>query len=234
MSLTHPHFIPNDAAGDRRRTAVLLVGTADEKGIDQRDIATTHTGFYISDAVADALDGTAYEVKRDTNPYATIDGPLADRRLDINSDAVGATGTPSGDGSPTVVKTVDGPLADTRLDLHSDATTSRSVERNLDVIPEPEEDEDDLDPDGLLDDEDEDSEEDDDSDTEDDEDAEGETYDPAEKVAGSMDDAKAWVTENPGTVDDIRAAEVEGKNRPKMLAWLDEFKANQTEDTETL
>lgn len=52
---THPHFVANDAAGSRRDTATLLVGTAREYGISQRDIASTHTGYYITDALAKIL-----------------------------------------------------------------------------------------------------------------------------------------------------------------------------------
>jgi hypothetical protein len=48
-------FIANDHAGSRKDTAVLLVGTAREFGINQRDIRTTTSGFYISDALATVL-----------------------------------------------------------------------------------------------------------------------------------------------------------------------------------
>lgn len=44
------------ADGDSRRdTAVLLVGTADEFGINQRDIRAVSGGFVISDALAAIL-----------------------------------------------------------------------------------------------------------------------------------------------------------------------------------
>ena len=46
-------FVPN---GDsRQETAILLVGTASEYGIDQREIRATSGGFYISDRLADLL-----------------------------------------------------------------------------------------------------------------------------------------------------------------------------------
>lgn len=46
-------FVPN---GDsRRETAILLVGTADEYGIDQRSIRSVSGGFYISEELADVL-----------------------------------------------------------------------------------------------------------------------------------------------------------------------------------
>lgn len=50
--------IPNDHAGNRTDTAVLLVGTAREFGIDVHDIKTppTRRGFTISDRLADVLD----------------------------------------------------------------------------------------------------------------------------------------------------------------------------------
>lgn len=50
---THPFFIENGA--DRAQTATLLVGTADEFGIDQRDICAVQGGFRISAALADIL-----------------------------------------------------------------------------------------------------------------------------------------------------------------------------------
>ena len=50
---SHPFFVPN---GDSRtETAVLLVGTAREYGIDQRGIAAVRGGFRISQALADVL-----------------------------------------------------------------------------------------------------------------------------------------------------------------------------------
>lgn len=238
--LTHPHFIPSDAAGDRRSTAILLVGTAQEKDIDQRDIATTHTGFFVTDAIADALDGTKYEVKRDTNPYATVEGPLADRRLNINSDLVGEQGEART--TTTTIRTVDGPLADKRLnplnpvtgnaprDL-SEVEVARTAEQDAGLGLD-DEDDDLSDGDDLLDDGEEPEVEDED-DEEDDEDGEGVeteedgTYDPAEMVDQGMKPIQAFVTENPEQAETIRAAEVEGKNRPKMLTWLDEFIAER-------
>lgn len=41
-------FIPNDFMGSRRETATLLVGTAREFDIHQRDIASTSLGFWIT------------------------------------------------------------------------------------------------------------------------------------------------------------------------------------------
>jgi hypothetical protein len=61
---THPYFVPN---GDNRKdTAVLLVGTAGEYGIDQRDIRMVRGGFRISQAVADALGLDTDEVPEET------------------------------------------------------------------------------------------------------------------------------------------------------------------------
>lgn len=60
---THPNFVPSDAAGSRKETAVLLVGTAREFGVSQQDIASTHNGFWISDALADVLDAEVEEVQ---------------------------------------------------------------------------------------------------------------------------------------------------------------------------
>lgn len=51
-------FIPDNYAGNRQDTAVLLVGTAREFGIDVHEIKTppTRRGFTISDRLADVLD----------------------------------------------------------------------------------------------------------------------------------------------------------------------------------
>lgn len=54
-SKTHPFLVPSDAYGTRQETAVMLVGTAREFGIDQRDIASTYNGFRISQALSDVL-----------------------------------------------------------------------------------------------------------------------------------------------------------------------------------
>ena len=53
----HVYFVANDAAGNRRETAALLVGTAEEFGIDQHDIKKSHTrnGFLISEALYERL-----------------------------------------------------------------------------------------------------------------------------------------------------------------------------------
>lgn len=56
---THPVFIPNNFEGDRHRTAVLLVGTAREFNVPQREIASTMGGFYITSRLADILDEEA-------------------------------------------------------------------------------------------------------------------------------------------------------------------------------
>lgn len=50
---THPYFVENGES--RRDTAILLVGTADEFGIDQRDVRAVRGGFRISQAMADVL-----------------------------------------------------------------------------------------------------------------------------------------------------------------------------------
>lgn len=48
MSQRQSVFIPNDMMGSRKETATLLVGTAREFGIAQRDIASTFNGFFIT------------------------------------------------------------------------------------------------------------------------------------------------------------------------------------------
>lgn len=53
---THPYHVPDDTAGSRQETAALLVGTADEYGISQREVfAVPSGGFRISEAVFNAL-----------------------------------------------------------------------------------------------------------------------------------------------------------------------------------
>lgn len=51
-------FVPNNHAGSREETAVLLIGTAKEFGVDTHEVRTTpnRTGFTISDRLADILD----------------------------------------------------------------------------------------------------------------------------------------------------------------------------------
>lgn len=49
-------FVANDAAGTRKETAILLVGTAREFDIPQREIASARTGFYISERLAEILE----------------------------------------------------------------------------------------------------------------------------------------------------------------------------------
>lgn len=48
--LEHSVFVPND--GDRKETATLLVGTAEEYGISQQSIRTTPSGFFITEELA--------------------------------------------------------------------------------------------------------------------------------------------------------------------------------------
>jgi hypothetical protein len=50
-----PFFVENAAAGSRKDTAILLVGTAREFGISQRSIKSARTGFYITEELAALL-----------------------------------------------------------------------------------------------------------------------------------------------------------------------------------
>lgn len=59
MNPRHPNFVEANAAGTRKDTASLLVGTAREFGISQHDIKSSPRGFYISDALADILEAEA-------------------------------------------------------------------------------------------------------------------------------------------------------------------------------
>jgi hypothetical protein len=47
-------FVPNGES--RRDTAIILIGTAQEHGLDDStEVVAANGGFYISDALADAL-----------------------------------------------------------------------------------------------------------------------------------------------------------------------------------
>lgn len=46
-------FVPD--GGSRKNTAVLLVGTAEEFGLDQRSIRAAQGGFWITEELADVL-----------------------------------------------------------------------------------------------------------------------------------------------------------------------------------
>lgn len=50
---THPYFVADGES--RTDTAILLVGTAREYGISQRDVRAVRGGFRISQAMADVL-----------------------------------------------------------------------------------------------------------------------------------------------------------------------------------
>lgn len=66
LMFEHDVFVPNgDSAQD---TAVLLVGTAAEFGLDQRSIKATSRGFLITEELADLIYGTADEPEPDPKP----------------------------------------------------------------------------------------------------------------------------------------------------------------------
>lgn len=52
---SHPVFVPNGES--RKETAILLVGTAEEFGVSQNDVKASNGGFFITEALADILDG---------------------------------------------------------------------------------------------------------------------------------------------------------------------------------
>lgn len=56
-------FIPNSHQGSRRDTATLLIGTAEEHGIDKRSIKATSRGFNIPDELAELLGVEAPEAE---------------------------------------------------------------------------------------------------------------------------------------------------------------------------
>jgi hypothetical protein len=71
---THPQFVPNDTAGTREDTAVLLVGTAKEHGLPQRDIASTHGGYWITSRLADLVFEEGEEIPEDDGADASDEG----------------------------------------------------------------------------------------------------------------------------------------------------------------
>lgn len=64
---TRDVFVPN---GDSRKdTAIVLVGTADEYGIDQRSIKTAPGGFHITSELADLVyDDEVYGDEPESEP----------------------------------------------------------------------------------------------------------------------------------------------------------------------
>ena len=66
-------FVPNGES--RTDTAILLVGTADEHGIDQHEIVATDGGFYISDRLADV----AFEEAPEADVDADADADAEDK-----------------------------------------------------------------------------------------------------------------------------------------------------------
>ena len=53
MKIERTVFVPSGAS--RQDTAVVLVGTAREYGVDQRSILATASGFWITQALADLV-----------------------------------------------------------------------------------------------------------------------------------------------------------------------------------
>jgi hypothetical protein len=52
---THPYFVPDGES--RKDAAILLVGTADEAGLDPNSVVAVPGGFRVSQEVSDLLDG---------------------------------------------------------------------------------------------------------------------------------------------------------------------------------
>ena len=66
-------FVPSGSS--RKETAILLVGTADEFGIDQHSIRTTSGGFLITQELHDAVYGEDGEVQAEAQDAADADEP---------------------------------------------------------------------------------------------------------------------------------------------------------------
>lgn len=67
--LERTEFIPANTAGSRKETAVLLVGTATEYGLDQHSILAAQGGFWITAELADlAFEDSDEEVEAEPEP----------------------------------------------------------------------------------------------------------------------------------------------------------------------
>lgn len=67
---THPYFIANDP--DRKTTATMLVGTADEFGIDQHSIQMVQGGFNVTEELARAIYGEDFDADEDEQPEEPV------------------------------------------------------------------------------------------------------------------------------------------------------------------
>lgn len=65
--MDRPHFVESTHAGSRKDTAVLLVGTAREFGIDQHSIQPAPGGFRITTELRDVLLAEASEAAKKTS-----------------------------------------------------------------------------------------------------------------------------------------------------------------------
>jgi len=90
-STTHPYFVANGE--NRRETAQVLVGTAEEYGVDQDDIFATQDGFRISQAMSDAMAKAevddledATPVTKDSSYVIGTHGPGGSEEVAPNSD----------------------------------------------------------------------------------------------------------------------------------------------------
>lgn len=89
----HPHFVPSGEV--RKDTAILLVGTAREFGIDQHDIKSVQGGFLISQSLADVLYAEAEtEPKAEPKPKPKASKKASSKTNKTSGDqAVENTGT---------------------------------------------------------------------------------------------------------------------------------------------
>lgn len=71
---SHPYFIANDP--DAKTTATLLVGTADEFGIDQHDIQKTQGGYNVTEEIARALYGEDFDATETPTEDAVLTGQV--------------------------------------------------------------------------------------------------------------------------------------------------------------
>lgn len=75
-------FVPN--GDNRKETAVLLVGTADEYGIDQGSIRMVSGGFYITEELAAILQGEDSDAAPEPDPEPEADKPKATKKTSGN------------------------------------------------------------------------------------------------------------------------------------------------------
>lgn len=192
--MTHPYFIADDAAGTRKETAILLVGTADEYGIDQHSVRMVRGGFRVTQEMADALgieDDEAEDGAEDgaeTEPVLTGQVPVPEndlarpdvdeRERDRIGDEVPTPDTSEGTREEVGAEPANPVEAETPQFVENAEGVVKSVPANAE-----------------------------------------DPFDPSEHT---IDGVKAHVESNPDSANAVLGLEREGQNRKTLVAWLTE------------